>query len=63
MDRAISTEDEQFLTEVAAEAIAWVPLEARAYLHAGNPDEAEPVITIVGLPDAGMAAMNVLLLT
>jgi hypothetical protein len=32
-----------------------------AYLHMGNPDEDEVVITVAGIPDAAMAGMNVLL--
>ena len=32
-----------------------------AYLHVGDPDAL--VITVVGVPDAGMAGMNVLLLS
>jgi hypothetical protein len=63
LNRVISTDDEPFLAEVAVEAIGWVPLEAHAYVHLDKPGEAELVITIVGLPDADMAAMNVLLLT
>lgn len=49
------------LAEIAGEAIGWLPLEKGAFLHVG--DEAEEVITIVGVPDASMASMNVLLLT
>jgi hypothetical protein len=49
------------LAAIEAEAIGWLPLEEGAYLHIGNPDEEEPVV-VVGVPDAGMAGMNVLLL-
>ena len=34
-----------------------------AYLHLGDPEEEAVVITVVGVPDAGMAGMNVLLLS
>ena len=50
------------LTELAAieaESIGWLPLEEGAYLHMGEPEAL--VITVTGLPDAGMAGMNVLL--
>ncbi|WP_144728449.1 hypothetical protein [Extensimonas perlucida] len=52
------------LTELAAieaESIGWLPLGDDAYLHVGKPDEEEIVITVVGVPDAGMAGVNVLL--
>lgn len=47
---------------VEAESIGWLPLGDGAYLHRGAPDEDEPVIYVVGVPDAAMAALNVLLL-
>jgi hypothetical protein len=59
MDNDISAEDAQFLVEVAAESIGWLPLEDAAYLHVGDPEAL--VIEVVGLPGAGMAGMNVLL--
>ena len=46
-----------FLTQ--PQSIGWQPLGDGAYLHVGDPEGA--VITIVGVPDAGMAGMNVLL--
>lgn len=49
------------LAAIEAEAIGWLPLGDGAYLHVGDPDEEETVITVVGVPDAGMAGMNVLL--
>lgn len=49
------------LAAIDAEAIGWLPLGDGAYLHVGDPDEEETVITVVGVPDAGMAGMNVLL--
>ena len=47
------------LAAIEAESIGWQPLGDGAYLHLGDPEGA--VITIVGVPDAGMAGMNVLL--
>ena len=44
-----------------AESIGWLPLAEDAYLHVGKPDEEETFITVTGVPDAGMAGMNVLL--
>ena len=49
------------LAAIEAESIGWLPLGEGAYLHVGDPDEEETVITVVGVPDAGMAGMNVLL--
>jgi len=49
------------LAAIKAESIGWLPLGDGAYLHVGDPDEEETVITVVGVPDAGMAGMNVLL--
>ncbi len=51
----------QELKEIEAESIGWLPLEQGAYLHVDNPND-EEVITVVGVPDASMAGMNVLLL-
>ena len=50
------------LAALEAESIGWLPLGNGAYLHVGKPDEEEVVITVTGVPDAGMAGMNVLLL-
>ncbi len=47
------------LAAIEAEAMGWLPLEAGAYLRVGEPEAL--VITVTGLPDAGMAGMNVLL--
>lgn len=44
---------------VQAEAMGWVPLVPGSYLHRGEDDL---VVEVVGIPDAGMADMNVLLL-
>jgi hypothetical protein len=47
---------------LASEAVGWQPLGQGAYLHRGDADEDGGVIHLVGVPDAGMAGMNVLLL-
>ncbi len=57
----LSVEDAQWLENLAAESIGWLPLGEGAYLHLGKPEEEAVVITVVGVPDAGMAGMNVLL--
>ena len=52
------------LAAIAAESIGWLPLGEGAYLHIGQlgqPDVEEVVITVVGVPDASMAGMNILL--
>lgn len=49
------------LAAIEAESIGWLPLGEGAYLHLGKPDEAALVITVVGVPEVGMAGMNVLL--
>ncbi len=56
-----SEETAQWLTEIEAESIGWLPLGEGAYLHVGKPDEEEVVITVTGVADAGVAGMNVLL--
>ena len=48
------------LQAIQAESIGWLPLGGGVYLHVVNPDE-EEVITVVGVADAGMVGMNVLL--
>lgn len=47
------------LATLQAESIGWLPLGDGAYLHVGDPQG--DVITIVGVADAGMVGMNVLL--
>lgn len=47
------------LKAIAAESIGWRPLGEGVYLHVG--DAHGDVITVVGVPDAAMAGMNVLL--
>lgn len=52
---------EELLAELAAieaESIGWLPLGDGAYLHVGKPEAR--VITVVGVPDAGTAEVNVL---
>ena len=49
------------LAAIEAESIGWQPLGDGAYLHLGKPEEEEVVITVVGVPEVGMAVMNVLL--
>jgi len=49
----------QELAAIEAEAIGWLPLGDGAYLHVGDPEAL--VITVVGVPDASMAGMSVLL--
>jgi len=51
------------LAPIEAESIGWQPLGDGAYLHVGKPEEEEIVITVTGVPEVGMAGMNVLLLT
>ena len=52
--------DRAELDQIAAESIGWLPLESGAYLHVGQ--EEDLTIEIVGIPDASMAGLNVLLL-
>lgn len=47
------------LAAIEAEAMGWLPLGNRAYLHVGDPEAL--VIEMVGVPEVGMAGMNVLL--
>lgn len=47
------------LAAIEAESIGWLPLSDGAYLHVGDPNAL--VITVVGVPEVGMAGMNVLL--
>ena len=51
----------QELVAIEAESIGWLPLGEGAYLHVGDPDEEEIVITVVGVPEVGMVGGNVLL--
>ena len=48
------------LAAIEAESIGWLPLTGGAYLHLGKPEEKEIVITVVGVPEVGMAGLNVL---
>lgn len=45
----LSVEDAQWLENLAAESIGWLPLTDGAYLHVGKPDEEEVVITVTGI--------------
>lgn len=47
------------LCAIDAESIGWLPLGEGAYLHVDDPEG--DVITVVGVPDVGMAGVNVLL--
>lgn len=58
-----SEETAQWLAEIEAESIGWLPLGEGAYLHVGKPDEDEVVITVVGVPEAASVGQSVLLLT
>ncbi len=49
------------LAQIHAESIGWIPLDDGAYLHVGS--DAAPVIQVVGIAKAEMAASNVLWLT
>lgn len=49
------------LAAIEAKSIGWLPLGDGAYLHVGEPEEEEVVITVVGVPEVGMAGVNVLL--
>jgi hypothetical protein len=53
------------LEAIKAEYIGWLPLGQGVYLHHGDSQAShdDMVIQVVGVPDAGMAGMNVLLLT
>lgn len=53
--------ERQELAAIEAESIGWQPLGDSAYLHLGKLEEEEMVIAVVGVPDASMAGMNVLL--
>lgn len=58
MDIITTPEDAQFVAEIAAESIGWLPLGDSAYLHMGKADAL--VIEVVGVPDVSMTGMNVL---
>ena len=49
----------QELAAIEAESIGWLLLGDGAYLHVGDPEAL--VITVLGVPEVGMAGMNVLL--
>jgi hypothetical protein len=45
------------LAQIQTESIGWIPLDEGAYLHIGSDD---PVIQVIGIAKAEMAASNVL---
>lgn len=47
------------LQEIEAEAMGWLPLEAGAWMHVGDPDAA--TVTVVGQPDISLVGQAVLL--
>ena len=49
----------QELAAIEGEAIGWLPLGDGTYLHVGDPDEEETVITVVGVPQDGEAVLLV----
>ena len=56
---AVSQADIQAL---AGESMGWQPLGPGAYLHLGATEGEDNVIHVVGVPDASLAGLNVLLL-
>ena len=63
-ETSLPIEQEHELDALRAEAMGWIPLNHGVYLHQGAaPHSAEElVIEVVGLPDARMVGLNVLLL-
>ncbi len=49
------------LAAIEAESICWLQLGEGSYLHVGKPDDEEGIISVVGVPEIGMAGMNVVL--
>lgn len=47
------------LREMEAEAMGWQPLEAAAWLHAGDPKAS--TVTVVGVPDVALTGQSALL--
>lgn len=47
------------LREIEAESMGWQPLEAGAWLHAG--DTQATTVTVVGVPDLALSGQAVLL--
>ncbi len=50
----------QELAAIEAASIGWLPLGDGADLHAGRSGDEEVIISVVGVPEVGMAGMNVL---
>lgn len=48
----------QELAAIEAESIGWQPLGDGAYLHVSEPDAL--LVEVVGVPEVGMAGLNVL---
>jgi len=51
---------DQELKVLAGEAMGWIPLENRAYLHRG--DAEATVVVVTGMPDADLGHLWVLLM-
>lgn len=51
----------QCMAEIAAESMQWLPLDDGAYLHVGDEDDEELVITVIGVPDVALAGACLLL--
>jgi hypothetical protein len=53
------------LEAIKAESLGWLPFGHGAYLHHGDSQATHDnmVIQVVGIPEAGMVGMNVLLLS
>lgn len=60
-----ATELSRELREIEAESMGWCPLDKGIYLHRGAQEgsPADLVIEVVGLPDAAMMGLNLLLMT
>ena len=48
------------MTEIQGEAIGWLPLGERSYVHVADDEQEE--ILVVGVPDIALVGLNVLLL-
>lgn len=62
---ALDADFSRELREIQAESIGWQPLYHGGYLHRGAPASTptDLFIEVVGIADATMAGLNVLLLT
>ena len=61
-DLALLPQERLALEAIKAESIGWIPLAPGAYLHQGAPADAGAarVIDVVGIPNAGMANLDIL---